>query len=74
MIYILTGNDTKKKNAYLKKLYKSDQPIFVPENIATKEMVFDYSQSRSLFGDSPIIVFESILKKDGITLSDSDLK
>lgn len=72
MIYILSGNDTKKKNAYLKKLYKGVQPIFVPEVSATKEMLFDYAMSRSLFGESSVIVFENILKKEYITLSSED--
>lgn len=73
MIYILSGNDTKNKNAYLKKLYKSDQPIFVPEIGVTKEILFDYALSMSLFGKSSIIVFENILKKEDITLSPQDL-
>jgi hypothetical protein len=73
MIYILSGNDSKKKNAYLKKLYKSDQPIFVPEKDITREMIFDYALSRSLFGESSVIVFENIFKKEDIKLSDKDL-
>lgn len=73
MIYILVGNDTKKKNAYLKKLYKEEQPIFVPEKESTREMLFDYALSRSLFGESSVVVFENILKNEDITLSDKDL-
>jgi hypothetical protein len=73
MIYILSGNDTKKKNAYLKKLFKNDQPIFVPEKEATKEMLFDYALSRNLFGEISVVVFENILKKEDITLSPEDL-
>lgn len=73
MIYILSGNDTKNKNVYLKKLYKSDQPIFVPEISVTKEILFNYALSVSLFGKSSVIVFENILKKEDITLSPQDL-
>jgi hypothetical protein len=73
MIYILSGNDTKKKNIYLKKLFKGDQPIFVPEKEITREMLFDYALSRSLFEESSVVVFENILKKEDITLSDKDL-
>lgn len=73
MIYILSGNDTKKKSAYLKKLYKSDQPIFVPEANATKEMILDYAMERSLFGESMTVVFENILKREDISLSPDEL-
>lgn len=73
MIYILSGNDTKKKSAYLKKLYKSDQSIFVPEANATKEMLLDYAMERSLFGESTTVVFENILKKEDISLSPDEL-
>lgn len=73
MIYILSGNDTKKKSAYLKKLYKSDQSIFVPEANATKEMLLDYAMERSLFGESMTVVFENILKKEDISLSPDEL-
>ena len=73
MIYILSGNDTKKKNAYLKKLFKSDLPIFVPEKEATKEILFDYALSRNLFGETSVVVFENILKKEDITISPEDL-
>lgn len=73
MIYILSGNDTKKKSAYLKKLYKSDQPIFVPEANATKEIILDYAMERSLFGESMTVVFENILKKEDISLSPDEL-
>jgi DNA polymerase III delta subunit len=73
MIYILSGNDTKKKSACLKKLYKSDQPVFVPEANATKEMLLGYAMERSLFGESMTVVFENILKKEDISLSPDEL-
>ena len=73
MIYILSGNDTKKKNAYLKKLYGVNLPVFVPEKEATKEMLFDYALSRSLFDESSVVVFENILKREDISLSLDDL-
>lgn len=73
MIYILSGNDTKKKNAYLRKLYKNDQPIFVAETGITKEKLFDYAKSVSLFGGSPIVVIENMLKEGDIAFSSSDI-
>lgn len=73
MIYILSGNDIKNKNVYLKKLYKENQPIFVPEKSATKEILFDYALSNNLFGESSIIVFENILKREDIAFTQKDL-
>jgi DNA polymerase III delta subunit len=73
MIYILFGNDTKKKNAYLKKLYKDNFPIFIPEVNLSKEILLDYASSISLFGESPIIVLEGIIKEGNITLGAEDL-
>lgn len=73
MIYLLSGNDTKKKNAYLKKLYKNDVPLFVPTAGLKKEMLFDFAQTRSLFGETQIIVIENILKEGNIKLSQEDI-
>jgi hypothetical protein len=73
MIYILLGNDIKKKNTYLKKLYKSNLPIFIPRESLSKEMLLDYVSSVSLFGESPIIVLESMIKEGNIALGTEDL-
>jgi len=73
MIYILSGNDTKKKNAFLKKLYKNNLPIFIPEESSNKEMLLDYASCVSLFGESPIVVLEDMIKEGNITLSVEDL-
>jgi len=73
MIYILSGNDTKKKNLYLKKLVKKDQPIFISQAEITKEKFFEYALSISLFGDSPVVIIEDILKNEEIKFSAKDL-
>lgn len=73
MIYILGGNDNKKKSVYLKKLHKLDMPIFVSQSNLTKEILFDYAQSQSLFGGSSIVVLENIIKEGNISLSLEDL-
>jgi DNA polymerase III delta subunit len=72
MIYILTGNDTKKKNAYLKKLCESEQPLFVSETNISKEELFDQAQSLSLFGGSPVVVVENFIKEGEVSLSEKD--
>ncbi|MFA6251279.1 MAG: hypothetical protein WC603_01470 [Candidatus Paceibacterota bacterium] len=73
MIYILTGNDTKKKNAYLKKLSKKDQLVFIPRADITKENFFEYAGSISLFGDSPVVVADDILNDEDIKFSAKEL-
>jgi len=73
MIYILSGNDTKKKNAYIKKLSKNNLPVYIPQESLSKETILDYASSVSLFGESPIIVLEGLIKKGDITLSVDDL-
>jgi len=73
MIYILSGNDTKKKNSYLKKLYKNDLPVFIPSKDVNKKELFDQAGSVSLFGGSPIVILENIIKEGNITFSQEDL-
>jgi len=73
MIYILTGNDIKKKNTYLKKLYNNEQPFFLSEANISKEEMFNQAESLSLFGNSPIVVIENFIKEGEVTLSEKDL-
>lgn len=73
MIYILTGNDTKNKNIYLKKLHKDNQPLFILDTSTTKEVLFDYAHSVSLFGGSPIVVVENMIKDEEIKLTAKDI-
>jgi len=73
MIYILSGNDTKKKNAYLKKLCNGDLPIFVSPTDVSKAMLFDYAQSTTLFGIHPTIVVENIIEEEILDFSPEDL-
>ena len=73
MIYILSGNDTKKKNAYLKKLYKDNQPIIIPNRDISKEMFFDQAGSVSLFGGLSIFVFENFIEEKNVELKDEDI-
>lgn len=72
MIYILLGNDNKKKNIYLKKLYISGLP-FLLEKGFKKEELFDKAGSVSLFGDVPIVVIEGMIKDGDIVLSSEEI-
>jgi len=73
MIYILSGNDTKSKNIYLKKLYKGDLPIFVYKQGVKKEEIFDQAGNISLFGDSPVVILENIIKEGDFDFKEEDL-
>ncbi len=73
MIYILSGNDTKKKNIYLKKLDKTNSAVLLPDGEIAKEELLNYAFSVNLFGDHQIIVFENILKRENITLTNENL-
>jgi len=73
MIYILLGNDNKKKNDYLKKLCRADLPIFTLSKEATKEELFDKAGSVSLFGFSPLVILEALIKEGGINLSEEEI-
>jgi hypothetical protein len=73
MIYILSGNDTKKKNIYLKRLIKDNPPIYIPEADLNKEKFIEYSLSINLFGDSPVVVVENVLGGGEVNLDKDDL-
>ena len=73
MIYIFSGNDTKKKNIALRKLCKEIEPMFFSGSSVTKESIFDYAGSISLFGGSPIVVIENLIKEGDINFSPSEL-
>ena len=73
MIYLCTGGDIKKKNAYIKTLAKNQQIISIPFSFS-KEMLFDYASNNSLFGEIPVVVVENILSDEEIILSPSELE
>lgn len=74
MIYILLGNDIKKKNTYLKKLYKNDVPIFIPHTDISKEFLFNQARSISLFGEHSIIVLDNAIKEGRLDFSVDELR
>jgi len=73
MIYILSGNDTKNKNIYLRKLCKGKEPTFVTDSVITKETFFEYAFSVNLFGEYSIVVLENFLKENSDILSTKDI-
>jgi hypothetical protein len=72
MIYILSGNDTKSKNTYLKKLYKEDFTIF-DKSLSKKEELLAQALSVSLFGTSPLVILENVIKEGNIDFKEEEL-
>lgn len=73
MIYILSGNDTKKKKISLKKLCKDSLPISIPSAELSRETIFSQAGSNSLFGESLVVVLDNIINENNINLSPEDL-
>ena len=74
MIYILSGNDTKKKNAHIKALVKNYDLVTLPTSEVSKDLLLSYAGGVSLFGDFKSIVSENIISSGDIVFSDDDLK
>lgn len=73
MIYILSGNDTKNKNVYLRKLYKKDSTFFSYRSGVKKEEIIEQSGNVSLFGDYPVVVLESVIKEGNLDFKEEEL-
>lgn len=73
MIHIIYGNDTKNKNAYLKKLAGNHESFFITPSKISKEMLYDYASNINLFGKSPVIILEGLIYQSDIDLSSADL-
>jgi len=73
MIYILAGNDTKKKNIYINKLSKGVIPSVLDVKDITKEALLSLASSVSLFSDQIIIRTDGLMKSD-ISLDKDELE
>ena len=62
MIYVLTGNDFKKKNAYVEKISKGASLVVLENEDLDKENLLSYASSRSLFGEKSIILIDNFFK------------
>lgn len=79
MIHLISGNDNKKKNLYVKKISKGFSFVLLESFNVNKENIIYYASSKSLFGDASAILIENFSKtniefnKDEIkSLSTSD--
>ncbi len=73
MIYILEGNDLKKKSTRLLALVGPRNTIQLREEDSKRESLLEYAESISLFGDSPIVVIKDVLSEKSFSLSAKDL-
>lgn len=73
MIYILAGNDTKKKNTYINKLSKGVIPSVLDVKDLTREALLSLASSVSLFSDQIIIRTDGLMKSD-ISLDKDELE
>ncbi len=73
MIYLIEGNDNKKKNSFLKSIYEKEKPIIISKEEASRELILSYAESRSLFGDKKIFLMEDFIKDGAISFSKEEL-
>ena len=73
MIYILSGNDSLKKTSYIKSLIKGRERIDLRASDKAREVLLEHASSASLFGDSPSIFVENILREGNVALNAKDL-
>ncbi|NCU28674.1 MAG: hypothetical protein EOM85_03340 [Candidatus Moranbacteria bacterium] len=73
MIYILAGNDTKKKNTYINKLSKGVIPSVLDVKDLTREALLSLASSVSLFSDQIIIRTDGLIKSD-VSLDKDELE
>ncbi len=73
MIYILVGNDIKKRSDYTKSITKGREVIKLPQSETSREKLIEYSGSQNLFGGSPVIQVDNVLGEGLVELSTKDL-
>lgn len=73
MIYIVSGNDSKNKNIFLKGLYNNNLPILLSKTEINKSSLFEQASSVSLFGETPIVLIENGIKEINNILKEKDI-
>jgi DNA polymerase III delta subunit len=79
MIYLLAGSDIKNKSSYVGDHFPDRDFVFLYPPIS-KDLLLNYASTNSLFGDSPIVKLDNILRsgeieflaEDLLTLKDSE--
>lgn len=73
MIYIILGNDHKKKSSFLQSISLEEKPIIISKEGADKEMVVGYAKSKGLFGGNYIFLMEEFLKENTVSFKKEEL-
>ena len=68
MIYILSGNDSTKKNAYIKTLVKDRERIDMRDTEVSLSALVEHASTASLFGGSPVVVLNNIINQGEVAL------
>ena len=74
MIHILVGDDSKSKSLYIKDLIKGKEFFFLSGSDLNKDLIVNYSDNRSLFGESPLIIVDNILNEESIVFSSKEIE
>ena len=69
MITFLVGTDTKKKYAYIDAQAKGKERIVLPQDGSAKELLLSYASGVSLFGESPVVLLQSMIGENIFELS-----
>ena len=62
MIYLVYGNDNKKKNAFVKKVSKVFSVVILESEDLDKESILSYTSANSLFGEKTAVIIEGLTK------------
>lgn len=73
MLYVLTGNDFKKKSACVEKISKGSLVVVLEEDDLVKDKILSYIATASLFGEKTVVVIDGFLKT-GADLSKKELE
>lgn len=74
MIYVLTGDDTKSKSEYIRGLTVGRESFFVSISNLSRDLIMSYATNISLFGETPVVILEDVLREESFILDDPDLK
>lgn len=74
MIYILVGNNTEDKNKFISKISTGKESVFLPSIDASKDILLNYADNLSLFGNYPVIILNNIIKEGNISLNSKEIE
>ncbi|MDD3662682.1 MAG: hypothetical protein PHT84_02340 [Candidatus Pacebacteria bacterium] len=73
MLYVLVGNDTAKKNSFVKEITQNREIIFFSTDKLSKETILNYAQSVSLFGLSQVVIADNLIGSKEVSFSKEEI-